>query len=78
MRLSPAAQAVFDEAYDAWMNRPAAHSIAAAALRAAADLATSGTYHNPPATDWGKGWRKGAGDVAEGLRAIANELSPTE
>ena len=75
--LSPAAQAVLDEVLYkmcAGESESYAQMIAAAALRAAADQARRTVVTGIPSTDWGKGWKQGAMDVAEGFLAIAAEL----
>ena len=81
--LSPAAQAVKD-AVLALCSDETVHKFAwqldaptvAAALRAAADQARRTVVTGTPSTDWGKGWKQGAMDVAEGFLAIAAELDP--
>lgn len=77
--LSPAAQAVLDAANsrnsygpDDCLNE--SRWIAAAALRAAADQVQANIYHSTPSTDWGKGWKEGVRDAAQGFLAIAHEL----
>ena len=73
--LSPAAQAVWEA-----FNQDEAGVFVdygdklAAALRAAADQAQANVYHSTPSTDWGKGWKEGVHNVAQGFRAIAAEL----
>ena len=70
--LSPAAQAVEDAYFNA--DGFGYRNGLAAALRAAADQARRTVVTGTPSTDWGKGWKQGAMDVAEGFLAIAAEL----
>jgi len=78
--LSPAAQAVLD----AFTGNDTIHGFhlmtprLAAALRAAADQARRTVVTGIPSTDWGKGWKQGAMDVAEGFLAIAAELEAAQ
>jgi hypothetical protein len=73
--LSPAAQAVLDAAMQYEIN-PECYSreIAAATLRAAADIIKRSEANSTPSTDWGDGWKDGIRDTAQGLLAIAAEL----
>jgi hypothetical protein len=68
--LSPAAQSVLD----AYRSTHLSINNLAAALRAAANRARHPVKTSTPSTDWGKGWKQGAMDIAEGLLAIAAEL----
>jgi len=70
--LSPAAQAVEDAYFNA--DGFGYRNGLAAALRVAADQARRTVVTGTPSTDWGKGWKQGAMDVAEGFLAIAAEL----
>ena len=68
--LSPAAQAVLD----AFRSSHTGQGCLAAALRAAANEAQKLIFMTTPSTDWGKGWKEGVRDAANGLFAIADEL----
>jgi hypothetical protein len=70
--LSPAAQAVSDAAYKAWITEDRPSSIAAAALIAAADQ----PYEVPPQYRGDDYWmyRRGVEAVRDQSRAIAAEL----
>jgi hypothetical protein len=63
MTLSPAAQAVLDAAHEAWITKDDAPSIAAAALRAAADQVER---RGERGDDWDPG------ETADWLRAEAD------
>jgi len=77
-QLSPAAQAVLDAADSAFDQAGTTRQGIAAALRAAADQARRTVVTGIPSTDWGKGWKQGAMDVAEGFLAIAAELEAAQ
>ena len=68
--LSPAAQAVRDAAFEPWQSTDTPESIAAAALRAAADYDPDGSTTD----DYDEGWRAAMAFV----KAIANELEGTD
>ena len=70
--LSPAAQAVLDAAHEAWITKDDSRSIAAAALRAAADRARRGPEHweGSYPDDYDNGWN----EAVDYLTTIATEL----
>jgi hypothetical protein len=77
MVLSPSAQVIWDawnDAYEAQGPLEGMDQPLAAALRAAADQARRTVVTGTPSTDWSKGWRQGAMDVADGFLGIAAEL----
>jgi hypothetical protein len=67
--LSPQAQAVLDAAYEAWITRDDSRSIAAAALRAAADQVVPNASPRDRAS-----WSPFASQIRAELLAIATEL----
>ena len=73
--LSPAAQAVLDAAFVPWETIDTPQSIAAAALRAAADQVVPhpGRY---PMNEYMEGLRDCKQDFYAALRGIADELEP--
>jgi hypothetical protein len=76
MTLSPAAQAVLDAAHEAWITKDDAPSIAAAALRAAADQVVPEADPNRSPCREGCVIGAAAERIRRDLLAIAAELDP--